>query len=332
MQKELEKIKYLDRNLLKQKLLAKDEEQQELFEFARKVRNSGRFGNKVEFRSVIELSNICRQKCRYCSIGRDNSNTYKLSYDEIFSVIKKLTERGRRTFLLQSGESVSQSFIDEITQVCKDSVALCPDIKIILNLGNLEDEQYIQLKKAGAKRYLLKFETSNSELHRYCRPSDSFENRIAHIKKLIDLGFQTGTGNIVGLPKQTVEDLIDDLILTTKLNLSMVSASKFIPNSQTEFKDEPMGDINLTLNYIALLRILNPNCLIPSTSSMKSNGIDGQLMGLLAGCNTVTVHDGTPTAKEADFNIYSKDRFTPQEDYCHQIIEQANMVAAPYLL
>lgn len=332
MYNEFEKVKLLDRKLLKQKLLAKDDEQEKLFEYARNVRNSSKFGKNVEFRSVIELSNICRQKCRYCSIGRDNSNSYKLTYEEIFSVIKRLTSRGRRTFLLQSGESVSRSFIDEISKVCKDSVELCPDIKIILNLGNLEDEQYLQLKNSGAKRYLLKFETSNSELHKFCRPSDSFENRLAHINKLIDMGFQVGTGNIVGLPRQTVDDLIDDLILTTKLNLSMVSASKFIPNSQTEFKEEPMGDIDLTLNYIALLRILNPNCLIPSTSSMKSNGIDGQLMGLLAGCNTVTVHDGTPTSKEADFNIYTKDRFTPQEDYCYKIIEQADMMPAPYLL
>lgn len=332
MLKEIEEIKSLDRKILTEKLSAKNEEQEKLFEMARYVRDNSKFGKKVEFRSVIELSNICRQKCRYCCIGRDNSKTYKLTYDEIFSTIKRLAKRGRRTFLLQSGESVSQSFIDDIARVCEDSVQFCPEIKIILNLGNLSDEQYLQLKNSGAKRYLLKFETSNSELHKFCRPTDSFENRLEHIKKLIALGFQVGTGNIVGLPKQTTDDLIDDLLLTTTLDLSMVSASKFIPNSQTEFRDEPIGDINLTLNYIALLRILNPNCLIPSTSSMKTNGIDGQLMGLLAGCNTVTVHDGTPSSKETDFNIYTKDRFTPQENYCLKIIEQAGMTAAPYLL
>ena len=332
MLEEIEKIQSLDKNILLEKLSLRGNEQEKLFEVARYVRNNGKFGNKAEFRSVIELSNICRQKCRYCSIGRDNSHVYKLSYDEIFSVIKRLGERGRRTFLLQSGESVSQSYIDEIAEVCKNSVALYPDIQIILNLGNLSDSQYIQLKNSGAERYLLKFETSNSELHKFCRPTDSFENRLAHIKKLISLGFKVGTGNIVGLPKQTADDLVEDLILTTKLDLSMVSASKFIPNPQTEFKNEPSGDINLTLNYIALLRILNPNCLIPSTSSMKSNGIDGQLMGLRAGCNTVTVHDGTPSSKESEFNIYSKNRFTPQEDYCLKIVEQAGMVPVPYLL
>ncbi len=332
METEIEEIKQLDRSLLKQKIMARNEEQQSLFELARFVRNKSDFGNKVELRSVIEISNICRQKCKYCSIGRDNSKPYELSYEEIFSVIKRLKDRKRRTFLLQSGESVSKSFINKITQVCSDSVALCPDIRLILNLGNLEDNQYLQLKAAGAKRYLLKFETSNSKLHKYCRPNDSFENRISNVKKLIKMGFQVGTGNIIGLPNQTIDDLIDDLILTTKLELSMVSASKFIPNPLTEFKNEPMGDINLTLNYIALLRILNPNCLIPSTSTMKSKGVDGQLMGLLAGCNTITVHDGTPSTKEADFNIYSNNRFSPQEEYCYKIIEQAGMTAVPYLL
>lgn len=328
----IEHIRNLDRDKLKEILQYEGMQQEHLFEIARKVRDSAKFSNKVEMRSVIEVSNICKQACRYCSIWKNKDNLYTLSKQEIFDKITLLADLGRRTFLIQSGEYIKQSFIDDITECCKESLALYPDIKFILCLGNLSKKQYKQLKDAGVQRYLLKFETSNPEHHKFCRPKDTLENRTKCIQELFDLGFQVGTGNIVGLPKQTLDDLVSDLIFTTKFDLSMVSATKFIPNEQSEFKNEKMGDINLTLNFIALLRILHPNCLIPSTSSLATKGINGQLQGLLAGCNTVTIHDGTPKEMEDKYQIYSEKRFTPSEQYCVDIIESAGMVAEKYLI
>ena len=325
-------IKNIDKNEIKRCLQFKNEQQKELFAIARQIREKSKFQNNVELRSVIEISNICAQKCKYCSMGKNGKELFTLSKEEILNKIKMLAKLGRRTFLLQSGEISKQSFIDDIAYVCKQATTLYPDIKLILCMGNLSKEQYKQLKEAGATRYILKFEASRADLHHDCRPSDTIENRLNCINDLIELGFQVGSGNIVGLPNQTLDDLVKDLELINKLKLSMASATKFIPNNFSEYKDSPAGDIDLTLNFLALLRIIKPDCLIPSTSSLEQGSINGQTMGLLAGCNTVTIHDGTPKEFEKNYSIYSDDRFMPGEKYCRDIISNVDMNAVPYLI
>lgn len=332
MEKEItEHIRDLDFEQIKRCLLLKGQEQDELFRLARQVRDTSIFGKNVELRSVIEVSNYCRQACRYCGI-KNKSNKYILSKEEIIQRIEFLVNLGRRTILIQSGEFVEQDFIDNIAYCCSEAIRKYPDIRFILCMGNLSKEQYKQLKDAGVKRYILKFETSNPEHHHYCRPKDTLSNRIECIQTLINLGFQVGTGNIIGLPKQTIDDLVNDLIFTTKFKLSMVSATKFIPSKTSEFKDAKMGDINLTLNFIALLRILHPECLIPATSSLEMKNKSGQLMGLLVGCNTLTIHDGTPKQYEKDYPIYKENRFKPTENYCNELIKQAGMTASKYII
>lgn len=325
-------IRNLDREKIKSILFFRNEEQEELFAVARDVRHNSIFEDFVELRSVIEISNICSQKCKYCSIGKDKNNYFTLSNQIILEKMKFLADLGRKTFLLQSGENKNQKFVDKISECCSKILEQYPDLKIILCLGNLSKEQYKQLKESGTSRYILKFETSNEIHHKYIRPSDTIQNRLECINNLIEIGFKVGSGNIVGLPNQTLDDLIDDLVLIDKLNLSMVSSTIFIPNEFSEFKNYPMGDLDLTLNYLAILRILKPNCLIPSTTSLSKQDTNGQLKGLLAGCNTVTVHDGTPKEYEKDFLIYSKNRVSPREDFCFEIIKQANMSFKAYLI
>lgn len=327
----IEHIRDLDFGHIKRCLLSSGHEQEELFKLARQIRDTSVFGKNVELRSVIEVSNYCRQACRYCGI-KDNSNKYVLSPEEIIQRIDFLANMGRRTILIQSGEFAEQDFIDNISYCCSEAIKKQPDIRFILCMGNLSKEQYKQLKDAGVKRYILKFETSNPENHNYCRPKDTLSNRIGCIQTLINLGFQVGTGNIIGLPNQTIDDLVNDLIFTTKFKLSMVSTTKFIPSKTSEFKNEKMGDINLTLNFIALLRILHPECLIPATSSLEMKNKSGQLMGLLVGCNTLTIHDGTPKQYEKNYPIYKENRFKPTEDYCNDLINQAGMIASKYII
>jgi len=325
-------IRNLDREKIKEILYFKNEEQEELFSIARKIRENSIFKNFVELRSVIEISNICSQNCKYCSIGKNKKNYFTLSNNVILEKIKFLADLGRKTFLLQSGENKNQKFIDDISQCCTEILKQYPDLKIILCMGNLSKEQYKQLKESGASRYILKFETSNEAHHKFVRPNDTIQNRLDCINNLIELGFKVGSGNIVGLPNQTLDNLVDDLILIDKLDLSMVSSTIFIPNEFSEFKNCPIGDLDLTLNYLAILRILKPNCLIPSTTSLSKQDRNGQLKGLLAGCNTVTVHDGTPEEYEKNFLIYSKNRFSPKEDFCFEIIKQANLNYKAFLI
>lgn len=328
----IENIKSLNKEKIKEFLMLRGNNQEKLILTAKELRNKGKFQNKAELRSVIELSNICSQSCRYCSMGTNGKDIYVLSKDEILNKMKKLASLGRRTFLLQSGESHSKHFIDDISFCCEEILKLHSDIKIILCMGNLSKNEYKQLKNAGASRYILKFETSNATHHKFCRPSDSIENRLTCIENLIEIGFQTGSGNIVGLPGQTLDNLYEDLVLMDRLDLAMVSATKFISNEYSEFKNYPDGDIDLTLNFLAILRILKPDCLIPSTSSLETNSSNGQLRGLLAGCNTVTIHDGTPKEFEKKYSIYSEKRYTPEEEFCINIIKQAGMEPAQYLI
>lgn len=326
-------IRKLDRNELVKQLGASGEDQQELFQTACSIRNNGRFGRKVELRSVIEISNRCRQGCRYCTMGGEDKVVYfSLSREEILASLRGLASIGRRSFLVQSGENVDESFLDGVTSACHDFTTEFPDAKIILCMGNLPLEQYVRLRQAGATRYILKFETSRPDHYHYCKPKDEFSNRETCLQNLFNAGFQVGSGNIVGLPGQTADDLVDDLIFGMKYPFSMISSTRFISNERSEFRDYPCGDINLTLNFIALLRILHPDCLIPSTSSLALGNMDGQLRGLLAGCNTVTIHDGTAKNLKKEYPIYSDNRFTPSENYCRDLIKKAGMTPEVYLI
>lgn len=328
----IENIKQLNKDVIKEILQYKGDNQQELFETARNVRNNGKYGNNVELRSVIELSNICSQKCKYCSIANGKDTIFTMDKESILKNIITLANIGRRTFLLQSGENHTQKFIEDIAYCCQEVIKIFPDIRLILCLGNLSYEQYKLLKESGVSRYILKFEISDSEFHRFCRPADTIENRLEHIQMLFDLGYQVGSGNIVGLPEQTFDHLYKDLQLINKLDLSMVSATRFVSNPLSAFKDYPCGDIDLTLNFLSVLRILKPDALIPSTTSLAVSKDKGQANGLLAGCNTITIHDGTPEEFEQNYSIYSQNRFVPREQYCRDIIEHCNMIPVKYLL
>jgi biotin synthase len=181
------------------------------------------------------------------------------------------------------------------------------------------------LKGSGADRYILKFETSNPELYKRIKPNDSLEKRVACIEGLIDLGFETGSGDIVGLPNQTLEDLIKDLFFISNFDLTMVSSSVFIPGEDSNYRDENPGNLDLTLNFMALMRIMYPWMLIPTTSSLERTKKGSQFLGLMSGANSVTIHDGTPEELKEYFPIYSINRFTPNEKYIRDIVLQANL-------
>ncbi|UZJ37221.1 MULTISPECIES: biotin synthase BioB [unclassified Prosthecochloris] len=300
--------------------------QKELFEYARIMRKKHFIDDKVEVRSVIEVSNICSQNCKYCNMGnKRNIENYMLSRSSIINLIEHIYSKKRRFILLQSGENAEQSFIETVSRAIHDIKKKYEDIIIILCLGSLSREQYLQLKKAGADRYILKFETSNSKLFEQIKPNDSFNRRMQCLEDLFYVGFEVGSGNIIGLPGQTNEDIVNDLVLVRKYNLSMNSATVFIPAENSEFKDKPCGDINKTLNAMALMRIMNPHRLMPTTSSLEKIAKDGQLMGLQAGANTVTVHDGTPQEIKPLFPIYSTSRVVPAKEHFMNIVEKANM-------
>lgn len=312
--------------ILAEALMMRGEDQKQLFQLARMRRNLFYPHHNVQVRSVIEVSNICRQGCRYCSIGgRSQMLNYSLSAEVMMGLMEHLYKMGRRVVLLQSGENINQKFIDEMVHAISIIKDRHWDLKLILCLGSLKKTQYEQLKKAGAEAYILKFEASNPKLFSYCRPNDTLDTRVENIHILHDTGFEVGSGNIVGLPTQTIADLVEDLKLIAKLPLEMNSTTIFSPAENSYFENEPAGNPDLTLNFMALMRIMNPQRLMPTTSSLEKLIPDGQYLGLMAGANTVTIHDGTPEEFQAHFPIYSTNRTRPQVKHFKDILSRAKL-------
>lgn len=302
------------------------EAQLQLFELAQQARHIAFPDDEVQVRSVIEISNVCRQKCRYCAIGgKEQKFNYTLDSNAISLLMEYLYNKGRRNILLQSGENVNDAFINDVVDAIGFVKQHHDDLRIILCMGDLSESQYQRLFNAGATDYILKFEASNRDLFSYCKPNDSLENRLECIKQLHKIGYRIGSGNIVGLPKQTLNDLVTDLQLIHELPLSMNSATIFIPAENSAFANEPAGNPIHTLNMMALMRIMNPNRLMPTTSSLEKMIPDGQYLGLQAGANTVTIHDGTPEELQQFFPIYSAKRIRPQIEHFKDILERANL-------
>jgi len=315
--------------LLREALSLKDDEQFLLFALARKVRDLHFPEKKVEVRSVIEISNTCVRDCRYCNMARSSPRErYRIEPEEFEEIAASIYRRGRRVLLLQSGENPAQSFVDYACRCIEAVKARFSDLLIILCLGNLRRNQYRQLRAAGAERYILKFETSNPDLYRQLKPHDSLQQRLACIEHLLSAGFAVGTGNIVGLPGQTLEDIATDLLLIKQYPVSMTSSTVFIPSEDSWFRAEPAGRLDLTLATMALMRIMNPRVLMPTTSSLEKAEGEGQYRGLMAGANTVTVHDGTPPELKRLFPIYSLKRVVPNEAHLQEIVRRAGMLVS----
>lgn len=303
-------------------------EQREMFQLAQERRLEHFPDNRAQARSVIETSNVCQQKCRYCAIGgKDQTRNYTLTAEQMEMLVDYLYEKGRRVVLLQSGENLNEVFITNTIKAISSIKVKHQDLRIILCMGDLSHDQYQALYDAGATDYILKFETSNKVLFNFYKPHDTFEHRLSCIKTLCEIGYHVGSGNIVGLPRQTLEDLVDDLKLVHELPLSMNSATIFIPAENSDFANEPAGNPIHTLNMMALMRIMNPHRLMPTTSSLEKMIPDGQYLGLLAGANTVTIHDGTPEELQPYFPIYSSKRIRPQIDHFRDILGRAHMKA-----
>jgi biotin synthase len=296
------------------------------FSLAREARDAMWPAREVETRSVIELSNVCQQSCNYCSMAKETKlKRYVIKHEQLMERVEFLHTLGRRVVVLQSGENDSEKFVAYVAKCVAEIKGRFPDLELILSLGNLSHGQYVRLREAGAERYNLKFETSNPALYSAWKPGDSLDQRLACLRDLIAIGFKTGTGNITGMPGQSLDDVIDDLLLLGELDLTMMSCTVFIPGEMCSYRDEPMGDVDTALNQMALMRILYPARLMPTTSCLERGKKGGQLAGLMAGANTVTIHDGTPEEFKQLFPIYSTERCSPDHERCASIVRDAGL-------
>ena len=292
-------------------LLFRGQEQAELFRQARECR-ARVFGGKVEGRSVIEYSNICRQECNFCGIAHyTDIRRYVMPGDQFLHLVDDLYAGGRRVVMIQTGEAEGERYIETLLDLLATVTRKYPQLTLVGSFGSLSDERYQSLREVGVERYLLKFETSDPELYSRLKPSDSLPARLERIATLKRLGFKVSSGNITGLPGQSLASLVADLHLLQELQIPMVSTSPFIPHELTPLAGSTAADLDLTLNFLAVLRLLCPGALIPTVSALELLRAGGQAMGLTAGANAATLHDGTPGQEADKFVIYRKDRYKP---------------------
>lgn len=267
------------------------------------------FGTGIYIRGLIELTNCCRNDCYYCGIRRSNANVsrYRLSGEQVLECCREGHRLGFRTFVLQGGEDagMSDTFIERLIASIRKEF---PDCAITLSLGERGAGAYRRFFEAGANRYLLRHETAGREHYGMLHPPEmSFDNRMRSLRELRGIGFQTGTGIMVGSPGQTVETLVEDITFIQEFRPQMVGLGPYIPQGDTPFGDKPAGSPETALLLLSIFRLMFPRALIPSTTSLASLLPDGRERGILAGANVV-MPNLSPSEVRAQYAIYDNKR------------------------
>lgn len=266
-------------------LLKNHDINKELFKAADNVRQE-HLGDLVYLRGLIEFTNICRRNCLYCGLRRDNKNIerYRLSEEEIFNFAKKAVNYGYKTLVLQGGEDEYYT-VSRLTNIVKELKKL--GVALTLSIGERSFEDYKLLKEAGADRFLLRIETTDKALYEELDPGMSHDERKRCLNDLRTLGYEVGSGTLVGLPGQTIESLADDILFFKELDADMIGIGPFIPNEDTPLHDAKGGDFTLALKVMALTRLLLPDINIPATTAMETLNKNGRIIALQCGANVV---------------------------------------------
>lgn len=267
------------------RLLSDEENQQELFNRADSVRREN-VGDEVQLRGLIEFSSICRNNCLYCGLraGNEKAHRYRMSEEEIIETARRASELGFKTIVMQSGED---PYFD-VDRMCRIITEIKKfDVAITLSIGERTFEEYKAFREAGADRYLMRIETTDRDLYRRLDPGMSWENRYNCLIAIRELGYELGSGIMVGLPGQTIESIADDLLFLKEIGVDMAGIGPFIPNPDTPLANEKGGSLDLSLRTMAIMRILLPDINIPATTAMETLHPDGRMLALKAGANVV---------------------------------------------
>lgn len=281
--------------------LLKYENSDEIFVAANEVREKY-VGNDVHIRGLIEFSNVCKQNCKYCGIRAKNKcvERYRLNEDDIIKTVSEATNFGYKTIVLQSGED---DYFDKERMISLIKKIKNYDVALTLSIGEKTYEDYEAYKMAGANRYLLRVETTDEKLYKTMHPNMSFENRKQCLYNLKKIGFETGTGCLIGLPNQTIESLACDILFFQELEADMIGVGPFIATKNTPLEKDLNGDISLSFKVMAIIRLLMPDINIPATTAMETLLDDGRKIALQSGANVVMINV-TPQIYRLKYNIY----------------------------
>lgn len=282
-------------------ILKNNDKNEWLFSLADKVRREN-VGDEVHLRGLIEFSNICHCFCKYCGLRCENKelDRYRILPDDIVKYAQKAVEMGYKTIVLQSGEDAfyTKEILCDIIRRIKEF-----DVALTLSIGERSFQDYKAFRDCGADRYLIRIETTDKDLYKKMHPNMSFENRVRCLNDLKKLGYEVGTGCLVGLPGQTVESLADDILFFKEINADMIGIGPFIAHPHTPLKDIPNGNFTLALKVMALTRILLKNINIPATTAMETLNPNGRIIALQSGANVV-MPNVTTTEYRAKYEIY----------------------------
>jgi biotin synthase len=312
--KDILEKEHLDRNDLIRLLETEGDEKKLLFEKATAVKLA-EIGNKVHFRGLVEFSNICGKDCYYCGIRKSNqqAHRYNVSDGQILDAARFAHENGYGSFVMQAGELESPAFTDRIEKLLREIKRLSDGkLGITLSLGEQTPEVYKRWFEAGAHRYLLRIESSTPELYHRLHPENALHNyqrRIECLHTLKSLGYQTGTGVMIGLPFQNTGHLADDLLFMQDLDVDMVGMGPYIEHQETPlftYRDQllPIGQrFELALKMIATLRILMKDINIAAATALQAIDPLGREKAVKVGANIV-MPNITPGKYRNDYALY----------------------------
>ncbi len=297
-----------------QLLQSTGDDEKSLFDISSEIKQAN-VGNTVYLRGLIELSNICEKDCYYCGIRKSNSavHRYVISEEEVLEAVRFAYENGYGSVAIQSGEIQSPAFTEKINRILLKTMEMTNgEIGITLSCGEQSEKTYRKWFESGAKRYLLRVETSNPELYRKLHPNDDihrFELRLEALEMLKKTGYQTGTGVMIGLPFQTFENLADDLLFMKQFDIDMCGMGPYIEHHETPlfaYKDSlmPLKErFNLSLKMNAILRILMPDINIAATTALQTIEKNGREQAIQIGAN-VLMPNITPRKYRDDYYLY----------------------------
>lgn len=258
-------------------------------------------GDTVHIRALLEISNHCRRLCTYCGLRapRTSLPRYRMTPQEIVSAACEAAAVGYRTLVLQSGEDpwFTSKILGEIVSAIKARTGMA----VTLGCGEMKREDYADLKEAGTDRYLIKHETADPDLYRRLHPDSTLEQRVGCLRTLKELGYETGSGFMVGLPGQTLETLAEDLLLLASIPCDMAGIGPFLPHPDTPLRDGTPGSPELTRRCVALARLLLPTANLPATTALTLRGDNGQVF---SGGANVVMRKITPNCYKKQYEIY----------------------------
>lgn len=285
----------------------------ELRERAVRVRKAV-YGNAVFSRGLIEISSWCKNDCLYCGIRHSNQSAqrYRLSPEDILACCREGWTLGFRTFVLQGGED--PWFTDErLCSLLWQIKAEFPDCAVTLSLGERSQESYQKLFDAGADRYLLRHETADKAHYEALHPASmSWERRMECLQTLKEIGYQVGCGFMVGSPGQTEKELAKDLKFVESFHPAMCGIGPFIPHHDTPFGNQPGGSVELSCYLLSILRLIQPNLLLPATTALGTLDPLGREKGIQAGANVV-MPNLSPVSVRKKYMLYDNKICTGEE-------------------